>query len=257
MKTKTLRDSKFAKAIHFLESGTLECLLKDGADPNTEIDGKPAIHHLCETADLTDPAIHCIKLLIKHGADINVFHEKRTPLLAAIDYEINTSIASLLLSHGAEIMAKRTSLPEGFGDEVTFLLASGMLDDNEVAFEEVLDLLIDTGLDLSKEPAGVPAPWMVQGISTGNAYFIEKAIKAGANLDIKYDGFSLPGWAASRGNRTTFGMLMEAGASYTETCFAAPNFPEFLAEWKNPRIAAAAADAMIDHVAVKHVRRRM
>ena len=92
------------------DTNILEALLDAGADPNQAgADGEPPLVKLYSFSESSERNVALAKLLIAHGAKVNVEnHEGYTPLDVAV-FRGDRELTKLLLASGANVNARRSS----------------------------------------------------------------------------------------------------------------------------------------------------
>src|SRR5206468_223278 len=87
------------------DAGAVKLLLESGADPNSRNEaGATALMWAVTDFEKT-------RLLVEHGADVNAkSDDRRTPLMIAAGLPGATPVVTLLLDHGANVLAKAPGL---------------------------------------------------------------------------------------------------------------------------------------------------
>lgn len=205
-------NKKFYDAVYNNKLDEVIKALKEGANVNTEINGRTPLLILCGYGGYIDIA----KVLIEHGADVNYRKPgQETPLTYACMYG-HLEIVELLLNAGADVNKQggynRTPLmyAAAYADQPKFkkmlklLLEKGAdpnlkteADDNalmEILWKEKVDpeavqLLIDHGLDIefmSRKYYHVTA--LMRAANLGHFEAVKVLIEKGANISIRSKG---------------------------------------------------------------------
>lgn len=184
--------------LHYATDSGMPSLIEHVLNAGVELDtrnsnGYTSLHIAIRNRDL-----RIVKLLLDHGADINVFSEKVGPpltLAAELGYE---EIVTALLRHGVDINDVRHG---------TALIAAA-----KEGHSTVTRLLISEGADVNKfDPCTGTA--LIAAADQGHTEMAMELLAEGADVDASgpRDETAL-GVAAFHGNEKLVRMLLEAGA---------------------------------------------
>lgn len=241
----SLGDADFAVQVSLYRAQTVARTLERDAEAATRRTGprSPILHlafsryHQSPNAAPED-AIAIAEMLLEHGADVNdgyPYQEGDTHLLSAlygaIGHSDNLPLAQWLLEHGAdpndnESLYHSTEL--GHHDGLDLLLAHGAkpagtnallraMDFNDyAAVEKLLAAGADPNEGIAQHPSGQP-PEVVsalhQAARRGNdRRMVEVLLRAGADLEARYQGISPYAMARAFGSAEAAAALAEAGA---------------------------------------------
>lgn len=173
-------------------------LINDGADVN-EGAGEITYPAILNASAQGDPKI--VKLLLDHGADVNVRCEyDGSALMAALYYE-HQEAARMLIDNGADI-----DVQDKNGNSALHAAAAN-------GYQEIVQLLIDKGIDINAQYGqGINA--LVDAIDGGHQEIVQLLIDNGVNIHaIDTDGRTALDVATTRGHEEIVKMLKDHGAN--------------------------------------------
>ncbi|KAF3310091.1 hypothetical protein TWF173_010101 [Orbilia oligospora] len=186
--------------------GTVEVLLKRGADPNT-CGGRygnainEAAHSYCWSSNLT-----VMKLLLDYKANVNSHNQEHgDPLYitAADRQHQGLEMVTLLLSYGADVTAQ--------GGEYGYALTAAA----HKGKKEVVKLLLASGADVNAL-GGRHGCALIAAIDGGGKFcteIIELLLESGADIDAIHGNYDCALAFAARGNKEAVKILLEFGAN--------------------------------------------
>lgn len=154
----------------------LKRLLERGADPNSRVEGKPAVVWAAES-DLSE----AVRALLAHGADINAADDEGCSALMSAAFDGNVDVSKTLIDAGADVNRSDK-------DGCTALMnaaKSGSLD--------VLAALISSGAELNRTDSSGQTALIWAAMRGDFPKVIEMLASHGAEVDFQGGPF---GWTA-------------------------------------------------------------
>lgn len=233
-------------AIENINPTALKLAIKFGADTSQHLHGIPPTFSICSTVpgNRTPDLLECLEVLFDNGADPSATYGAHTLLTSAINSSSDVELVKYLLDRGAEILAAKEycEVP----DEVHRLLC-GPARSTPETFSVILHLLIERGVDLSRQPDCnfIVPPWLSSAVGYNNLDYVKLAISHGASLDQAKGNDIYLEMASQNHDQEMFNLLINAGAPYDQASIRLSKFHEYLADWKNLQLSIKAAERLV------------
>ena len=183
-------------ALHFAASHThleISHILDCGANVNSRDDmGRTPLHWLLEDAPCVlsiSQAPHITRLLLEHGADVNVRdNQDNIPLLQVLELELESdmdlddhiALARMLLEHGAEPNVKKKD------GKTPLQVVLGRKDNNDAKDLVTARLLLEHGADVNAQDKDHPSPLLL-AMQRGMYEMTRILLSHGADPSVKND----------------------------------------------------------------------
>lgn len=198
--------SSLAEAVKKYDYGSVVKFLKNGADPNTLVDGDPAI---CFVAKIAATNTYWIfEELLKYGANPNSVDSKGNSVLSLILSTYNATGAIALIKHGADVNPiNKTTIPP-----LLTAMSGQRVYPKSKEFSDLLKLMFEKKVDVNVQGPDGYSPLRL-ATSYNDVEMVKYLLELKADPNTKDIQWETPlYWAAYNGNLPIVELLLNAGA---------------------------------------------